>query len=48
MGEFFFGGGQQLAAFAGPLLGQGGVVAAHQPLAGKLRGGDLEEALLVE
>ena len=47
-GEFFFGGGQQLLAFAGALLGQRGVVAAHQPLAGKLRGGDLEEVLLVK
>jgi len=34
-GEFFFGGGQQLAAFAGALFGQHGVVAAHQPLAGR-------------
>jgi len=30
------------------LFGQDGVVAAHQPLAGKLRGGDLEQVLLVE
>ena len=33
----FSGGGQQLTAFAGPLGGQHGVVAAHQPLAGKVR-----------
>src|SRR6185437_7577937 len=47
-GEFFFGGGQQILAFAGPLVGQGGVVAAHQPLAGKLRGADLEQVLGIE
>src|SRR5512139_2846630 len=47
-GEFFFGGRQQLLAFTGPLFGQHGVVAAHQPLAGKLRGADLEQALLIE
>ncbi len=47
-GEFFFGGGQQLAAFAGALFGQHGVVAAHQPLAGKLRGADFEQVLLIE
>ena len=47
-GEFFFGGRQQLLAFTGPLFGQGGVVAAHQPLAGKLRGADLEQVLLIE
>ena len=47
-GEFFFGGRQQILAFAGALLGQRGVVAAHQPLAGKLRGADLDQVLLIE
>ena len=46
--ELGFGGGQQLVAFAGALGGQGGVAAAHQPLAGKVRGGDLDEVLLIE
>ena len=32
--ELFFGGGQQLAAFAGAFFGQRRVAAAHQPLAG--------------
>ena len=47
-GQFFFDGGQQLTAFAGPLGGQHGVVAAHQPLAGKVRGVDLDEVLGVK
>src|SRR6478735_1432140 len=47
-GQFFFGGGQQLTAFAGPLGGQHGLVAAHQPLAGKVRGVDLDEVLGVK
>ena len=42
------GGGQQLVAFAGPLGGQRGVAAAHQPLAGIVRGVDLEQVLLVK
>ena len=37
--QLVFGGGQQLVAFAGPLGGQGRVAAAHQPLAGIVRGG---------
>jgi hypothetical protein len=40
--------GQQLGAFAGALVGQRGVVAAHQPLAGVVRMGDLEQVLLVK
>ena len=47
-GEFFFGGDQQILAFAGALFGQHGVVAAHQPLAGKLRGADLDQVLLIK
>ena len=47
-GELFFGGGQQVLAFAGPLFGQGGVAAAHQPFAGIVRGGDLGEVVFVE
>src|SRR5215208_5137130 len=47
-GQLFFGGRQQLLTFAGPLLAQHGVVAAHQPLAGKLRGADFEQVLLIE
>src|SRR6185312_5138968 len=35
-----FGGGQQLAAFAGAFGGQGGVAAADQPLPGVVRVGD--------
>ena len=46
--QLVFGGGQQLVAFAGPLGGQRRVVAAHQPLAGIVRGADLDEVLLVE
>ena len=42
------GGGQQLVAFAGALGGQGRVAAAHQPLAGIVRGADLEEVVLIE
>ena len=48
LGEVLFGGRQQLAAFAGAFVGQGGVVAAHQPLPGKIRGGDLDEVLLIK
>ncbi len=43
-----FGGRQKLGAFAGAFLGQGGVVAAHQSLAGIVGVGDLEEVLLIE
>ena len=42
------GGRQQLVAFAGALVGQGRVVAAHQPLAGIVRVADLEQVLLIE
>ena len=46
--QFFLGGGQQLSACAGAVLGQYRVAAAHQPLPGKVRGVDLDEVLLVE
>ena len=47
-GQLFFGGGQQVLAFAGPLFGQRGVAAAHQPLTGIVRGVDLGEVVFVE
>src|SRR6476646_4669937 len=46
--ELGFGGGQQLAAFAGAFGGQGGVAAADQPLAGVVGVGDGHQVLLVE
>src|SRR5215218_5030713 len=42
------GGIDQLAAFAGPLLCQGGVAAADQPLPGIVRVADLGQVLLIE
>jgi hypothetical protein len=42
------GGGQQLGTFAGALGGQDGVAAAHQPLPGKVWGGDVNEVVFVE
>ena len=47
-GEELLGGGQQGFALAGAFVGQRGVAAGDQPLAGKVRRGDLGEVLLVE
>ncbi len=46
--QLLFGGRQQLGAFAGALVGQGGVVAAPQPLTGIVGVSDLEQVLLIE
>ena len=46
--QFFFGGRQQVVAFAGALVGQGGIVAAHQPLPRVIGVGDFEQVLLIE
>src|SRR5437016_3835829 len=39
---------QQILALAGPFRGQERVLADHEPLAGKLRGGELSQIALVE
>ncbi len=39
---------EQLLALAGPVLGQGRVLAHHQPLTRKPGGGDLDQIALVE
>jgi hypothetical protein len=40
-GELFLGGGQQVVAFAGAFLGQGGVAAGDEPFIGVVGVGDL-------
>jgi hypothetical protein len=47
-GEQGLGGGEQLAAFAGPFGGQGGVAAGDQPLVRVVRVGDLGQVALIE
>ena len=47
-GEQRLGGGEQVVAFAGALVGQGGVAAGDQPFAGVVGVGDLGQVLLVE
>ena len=47
-GEQFLGGGQQVLPLAGAVGGQYRVAAGDQPLAGKVRRGDLGQVLLVE
>jgi hypothetical protein len=42
------GGGEQLLALAGPFGGEQRIAAHHQPLAGKLRGGDLGKIAFIE
>ena len=46
--SFFLGGGQQLAAFARPLLGEQRIAADDEPLARIVERGDLRQIALVE
>ena len=47
-GEELFGGGEEVLALAGALVGEGGVAAGDKALAGEVVAGDLGEVLLVE
>ena len=48
LGQIGLGGGEQLAALACALLGQQRVAAHHQPLAGEVLAGQLDEVALIE